>query len=261
MNLCIRWKILKTYSLHVYLENEYVYQCYVSLKNEYVHSSRVLLGNECVFITCVFRKWMCVFISCVSREWMWVCIACVSREWTCVFMSCISREWMRVLVSCSLENECVVNTCVSREWMFIISCVFRKCMFVPLALGQGCSRKKRWGKKRTGRRSKCPRDTTCASLPYNIDPTRRQFSRRAVSGGWEETFVIRDFIADLWVVPKTSLIMTRIKHQHISASHWNPKPWPPSSGTITTYRCLIHIRDAAHSNSVILSQSQDVLVL
>jgi len=84
-------------------------------------------------------------------------------------------------------------------------------MFVPLALGQGFGKEERWGKKRTGRRSKCPRDTLCASLPYNIDPTRRKLSRRAVSGGGQETFVIHDSITDLSVVPKTSLIMTRIK--------------------------------------------------
>jgi len=58
---------------------------------------------------------------------------------------------------------------------------------------------------------------------------------------------MHDFITDLWVVPKTSLIVTCIKHQHISESHRNSKP--PSGGTINTDRCLTHIRDAAHSKS------------
>jgi len=57
--------------------------------------------------------------------------------------------------------------------------------------------------------------------------------------------VILDSITDLQVVPETSLIVTWIKHQHISESHRNPKPF--SCGTVTTDRCLIHIRDAAHS--------------
>jgi len=77
--------------------------------------------------------------------------------------------------------------------------------------------------------------------------TRKQISRRTVSRGKEETCVIHDSITDLRVVPETSLIVTWIKHQHICESHRNSKF--PSGGTITKDRCLIHIRDAAHSKS------------
>jgi len=58
-----------------------------------------------------------------------------------------------------------------------------------------------------------------------------------------------DSIIDLWVVPETSLIVTWTKHQHISESHRNSKP--PSGGTITTDRCLTHIWDVAHSESIL----------
>jgi len=81
------------------------------------------------------------------------------------------------------------------------------------------------------------------------ESTRRQFSRRTVSRGEEETCVIHDSITDwdLWVLPETSLIVTSTVHQHISESHRNSKF--PSGGTNTTYRCLTHIRDAARSDS------------
>jgi len=47
-------------------------------------------------------------------------------------------------------------------------------------------------------------------IPCNLDPAQRQFSRRTISGGEEETGVTRihDSITDLWVVPETSLIVT-----------------------------------------------------
>ena len=83
-------------------------------------------------------------------------------------------------------------------------------------------------------------------LPYNLEPTRRKFSRRSACGG-EEPFLIHDSITDLWVVPETNLTLTGTKHQNISASHRNSEP--PSSGTITADRCLTLIQDAAHSES------------
>ena len=45
-------------------------------------------------------------------------------------------------------------------------------------------------------------------FPCNLDPTKIQFSRRTISGGEEETCVIHDSITDLWIVSKTSLIVT-----------------------------------------------------
>jgi len=59
--------------------------------------------------------------------------------------------------------------------------------------------------------------------------------------------VLHNSIADFCVVAETSLTETCIKHQHISESHRNSNP--PSNGTITTDRCLTHIRDAAHSEN------------
>jgi len=100
--------------------------------------------------------------------------------------------------------------------------------------------------EKKGRRSKCPSDTLRAS------PSLRP--SRTVSG-WEEPFVIPNSITDLWVVPETILTVTWIKHQHISASHWNSKS--PSGGTITTDRCLTHIRDAAHSERICQCTSQN----
>jgi len=47
------------------------------------------------------------------------------------------------------------------------------------------------------------------------------------------------------VVPETSLSVTWIKRSHISGSVRDSKP--PFGGTITTGRCLTHIRDATHS--------------
>jgi len=60
--------------------------------------------------------------------------------------------------------------------------------------------------------------------------------------------VVHDSITDLWVVPDTSLTVTWIKHQHISASHQNFKS--PSGGTMTTDQYLTHIRDAARSGNI-----------
>jgi len=77
--------------------------------------------------------------------------------------------------------------------------------------------------------------------------TWRQISHRTVSRGEEETCVIHHSITDLWVVPEPSLIVTWIKQKNISGKHRNSKP--PSGGTITTDRCLTHIRDAAHSEN------------
>ena len=56
-----------------------------------------------------------------------------------------------------------------------------------------------------------------------------------------------DLNSKLRVARGSRLTLTWIKHQHISASHRNLKP--PSGKTITTDRCLTHIRDAAHSDS------------
>ena len=102
-----------------------------------------------------------------------------------------------------------------------------------------------WRKRKEDTAS-VPETYSAHLLPYNLEPTRRKFSRQTVSG-WEEPFVIHDSIIDLWVGPKTSSTVTWIKHQHISASHRNFKP--PSGGTITTEQCLTHIRDAARSES------------
>ena len=61
-------------------------------------------------------------------------------------------------------------------------------------------------KKEKWRRTRYPRDRDRDTpmrmfeqlLPYNRDPTWRQFSRRTVCGGQEEACVICDSITDLW---------------------------------------------------------------
>jgi len=60
-----------------------------------------------------------------------------------------------------------------------------------------------------------------------------------------------DFIHFSRSDPKQFLIVTCIKHDLFRESHWNSKP--PSSGPITTDRCLTYILDAAHSESLFLS--------
>jgi len=52
-----------------------------------------------------------------------------------------------------------------------------------------------------------PETHSAKLLPYNLDPTRRKFSRRRISGG-AVPFVTHDSITDLRVVPETNLIVT-----------------------------------------------------
>jgi len=63
--------------------------------------------------------------------------------------------------------------------------------------------------RREGRTEDSKKEKKIAHLlPYNLDPTSRMFSRRTISGGEEEKFVIHDSITDLSVVPDTSLTVT-----------------------------------------------------
>ena len=56
-------------------------------------------------------------------------------------------------------------------------------------------------KRKKGRRSEYPRDALFASPSLHLNLTTRQSSRRTVSGGEEETFLIHGSITDLWFVP------------------------------------------------------------
>jgi len=63
--------------------------------------------------------------------------------------------------------------------------------------------------RREGRTEDSKKEKKIARLlPYNLDPTRRKFSHRTITGGEEDTFVMHDSITDLWVVPDTTLTVT-----------------------------------------------------
>ena len=70
-------------------------------------------------------------------------------------------------------------------------------------------------------------------------------------GGGNECVSSLDFIHFSRLDPKQFLMVTCIKHDLFRESHWDSKL--PSSGPITNDRCLTHILDAAHSNSLFLS--------
>jgi len=95
-----------------------------------------------------------------------------------------------------LGNKCVHSFHVSVE----NACVFQ--------LGKGWVGKRGGGRKRNEEAASVLETDSSRLLPYNLDPSKRQFSRRTISGGEEETCVIHDSITDLWVVPETSLVVT-----------------------------------------------------